>query len=395
MKLNNLVKKIENKYPLNLAYNWDNVGLIVGDFDNDIKRILVTLEANESTIEEAIENKIDLIVTHHPFIFKKINKINTKDLKGRLIHKLIKNDIALYSMHTNFDIAIDGLNDYFMEIMGFKNTKILDVTHSDTLYKIAVYVPVSHEIIVREALGEAGAGYIGNYSHCTFNTQGIGTFKPEDDANPFIGTVGEIESVKEVKIETIIPSKLLQKTIDNMIKSHPYEEVAYDVYKLENKGESVGLGRYVSLNDKISLQDLCEEIKLKLNMDHIRVVGELSLNDKISLQDLCEEIKLKLNMDHIRVVGELDTKIKKVAVVTGAGSDMVSLAKSKNCDVIITGDVKYHEAQDALDMGMCIIDCGHFDTEDIFKDVMKRFLDKLEDVEVIKSEVNLNPFKII
>lgn len=365
MKLNNLVKKIENKYPLNLAYNWDNVGLIVGDFDNDIKRILVTLEANESTIEEAIENKIDLIVTHHPFIFKKINKINTKDLKGRLIHKLIKNDIALYSMHTNFDIAIDGLNDYFMEIMGFKNTKILDVTHSDTLYKIAVYVPVSHEIIVREALGEAGAGYIGNYSHCTFNTQGIGTFKPEDDANPFIGTVGEIESVKEVKIETIVPSKLLQKTIDNMIKSHPYEEVAYDVYKLENKGESVGLGRYVSLNDKISLQDLCEEIKLKLNMDHIRVVGEL------------------------------DTKIKKVAVVTGAGSDMVSLAKSKNCDVIITGDVKYHEAQDALDMGMCIIDCGHFDTEDIFKDVMKRFLDKLEDVEVIKSEVNLNPFKII
>lgn len=365
MKLNNLVKKIENKYPLNLAYNWDNVGLIVGDFDNDIKRILVTLEANESIIEEAIENKIDLIVTHHPFIFKKINKINTKDLKGRLIHKLIKNDIALYSMHTNFDIAIDGLNDYFMEIMGFKNTKILDVTHSDTLYKIAVYVPVSHEIIVREALGEAGAGYIGNYSHCTFNTQGIGTFKPEDDANPFIGTVGEIESVKEVKIETIIPSKLLQKTIDNMIKSHPYEEVAYDVYKLENKGESVGLGRYVSLNDKISLQDLCEEIKLKLNMDHIRVVGEL------------------------------DTKIKKVAVVTGAGSDMVSLAKSKNCDVIITGDVKYHEAQDALDMGMCIIDCGHFDTEDIFKDVMKRFLDKLEDVEVIKSEVNLNPFKII
>lgn len=365
MKLNNLVKKIENKYPLNLAYNWDNVGLIVGDFDNDIKRILVTLEANESIIEEAIENNIDLIVTHHPFIFKKINKINTKDLKGRLIHKLIKNDIALYSMHTNFDIAIDGLNDYFMEIMGFENTKILDVTHSDTLYKIAVYVPVSHEIIVREALGEAGAGYIGNYSHCTFNTQGIGTFKPENDANPFIGTVGEIESVKEVKIETIVPSKLLQKTIENMIKSHPYEEVAYDVYKLENNGDSVGLGRYVSLNDKISLQDLCEEIKLKLNMDYIRVVGEL------------------------------DTKIKKIAVVTGAGSDMVSLAKSKNCDVIITGDVKYHEAQDALDMGMCIIDCGHFDTEDIFKDVMKRFLDKLEEVEVIKSEVNLNPFKII
>ena len=365
MKLNDLIKKIENKYPLNLAYDWDNVGLLVGDFDSEIKRVLVSLEANEKVIEEAIEKKVDLIVTHHPFIFRKINKINTKDLKGRLIHKLIKNDIALYSMHTNFDIAFDGLNDYFMEVMGFENCKILDVTNSDTLYKLAVYTPMTHEIIVREALGKSGAGYIGNYSNCTFNSSGIGTFRPEDNSNPFIGEIGKIEEVKEVKIETIVPSGLLQKTIAKMIKAHPYEEVAYDVYKLENKGKSVGLGRYCTLNNEVDLQSLCDKIKLKLNMDHIRIVGELN------------------------------SKIKKVAVVTGAGSDMVSLAKSKNCDVIITGDVKYHEAQDALDMDMCIVDCGHFDTENIFKDVMKRFLDTMESVEIISSEINLNPFKII
>ena len=365
MKLNDLIKKIESKYPLNLAYDWDNVGLLVGDFDSEIKKVLVTLEANENVINEAIENNVDLIVTHHPFLFRKINKINTRDLKGRLIHKLIKNDIALYSMHTNFDIAFDGLNDYFMEVMGFEDNKILDVTNTETLYKVAVYVPQTHEEVIRKVLGEVGAGYIGNYSHCTFNSPGIGTFKPEDEANPFIGKVGEIEKVEEVKIETIVPSNLLQKTIDKMIKAHPYEEVAYDVYRLENKGQSVGLGRYSSLRGEVDLQDLCEKIKLKLNMDHIRVVGELN------------------------------TKIKKVAVVTGAGSDMVSLAKSKKCDVIITGDVKYHEAQDALDMGMCIVDCGHFDTEDIFKDVMKRFLDTFKEVEVIKSDVYLNPFKII
>ena len=365
MKLNDLIKQIEKKYPLSLAYDWDNVGLLVGDFESEIKKVLVTLEANENVIDEAIENNVDLIVTHHPFIFKKINKINTKDLKGRLIHKLIKNDIALYSMHTNFDIAFDGLNDYFMEIMGFKNTKILDVTNSQTLYKLAVYVPKTHELVLRDALGEAGAGYIGNYSHCTFNTPGIGTFKPDENTNPFIGTVGEIEEVEEVKIETIVPQSILQKTIDKMIKVHPYEEVAYDIYKLENKGESVGLGRYASLDVQTNLQALCEKIKLKLNMNHIRVVGDLN------------------------------TKIKKVAVVTGAGSDMVRLAKSKNCDVIITGDVKYHEAQDALDMGMTIVDCGHFDTEDIFKDVMKRFLDSVEGVEIIRSEINLNPFIII
>lgn len=365
MKLNDLIKKIENKYPLNLAYDWDNVGLLVGDFDSEIKKVLVSLEANEKVIEEAIEKKVDLIVTHHPFIFRKINKINTKDLKGRLIHKLIKNDIALYSMHTNFDIAFDGLNDYFMEVMEFENCEILDVTNRETLYKLVVYVPMTHEIIVREALGKSGAGYIGNYSNCTFNSLGIGTFKPEDNSNPFIGEIGKIEEVKEVKIETIVPGSLLQKTIAKMIKAHPYEEVAYDVYKLENKGESVGLGRYTTLSKEVDLKSLCDKIKLKLNMNHIRVVGEL------------------------------DSKIKKIAVVTGAGSDMVGLAKSKNCDVIITGDVKYHEAQDALDMNMCIVDCGHFDTENIFKDVMKRFLDTIESIEIIRSEVNLNPFKII
>ena len=249
MKLNDLIKKVEKKYPLNLAYDWDNVGLLVGDFDSEVKKILVTLEANEKVIDEAIEKNVDLIVTHHPFIFRKMNKINTKDLKGRLIHKLIKNDISLYSMHTNFDIAFDGLNDYFMEVMGFEDSKILDVTNREILYKIAVYVPETHELQVRKALGESGAGYIGNYSHCTFNIQGIGTFKPEENANPFIGEIGEIEEVKEVKIETIVPQKILQKTIDNMIKSHPYEEVAYDIYKLEKlavniqKASICGLGQ--------------------------------------------------------------------------------------------------------------------------------------------------------
>ena len=365
MLLKTIIKKIESKYPLNLAYDWDNVGLLVGDFDMNVEKVLVVLEANEKVIDEAIENNIDLIITHHPFIFKKMNKINTMDLKGKLIHKLIKNDIALYSMHTNFDIAYDGLNDYFMKLMGFENSKVLEVTNTETLYKLAVYVPNTHVDKVKNALSDAGAGHIGNYSHCSFSSQGIGSFKPLDNANPYIGSLGEVELVEEVKIETIVPQNLLQKTIDKMIKAHPYEEVAYDIYKLENKGETVGLGRYASIDGQLNLESLCEKIKLKLNMNHIRVVGDLN------------------------------TKIKKVAVVTGAGSDMVSLAKSKNCDVIITGDVKYHEAQDALDMGMTIIDCGHFDTEDIFKDVMKRFLDPIENIETIRSEIYLNPFKII
>ena len=365
MNLKSLIKKIENKYPLNLAYDWDNVGLLVGDFNMDAKKVLVVLEANEKVINEAIENEVDLIITHHPFIFKKINKINTSDLKGKLIHKLIKNDVALYSMHTNFDIAFDGLNDYFMELMGFEDCKILDITNNEVLYKLAVYVPTTHIKKVKEALAKSGAGHIGNYSHCSFSSEGIGDFKPLEGTNPFIGSVGEIESVEEIKIETIVPQKVLGGVISSMINAHPYEEVAYDLYKLENKGKSVGLGRVSKLKEDISLQELCNNIKEKLNMTHIRLVGDIN------------------------------TKISKVAVVTGSGADMVKKAQRAGAEVIITGDVKYHDAQDALDMGMCIVDCGHFDTEDIFKDAMKRFLDNIEEIDVIKSDVYLNPFTII
>ncbi|MDB0441580.1 Nif3-like dinuclear metal center hexameric protein [Clostridioides difficile] len=365
MLLKSLTRKIEKKYPLSLAEDWDNVGLIVGDFDMDVKKVLVSLEANENVINEAISQNIDLIITHHPFIFGKINKINSADLKGRLIQKLIKNDIALYSMHTNFDIAFDGLNDYFMEIMEFNNSKVLDVTESETLYKLAVYVPCNYSESLRNALSSSGAGHIGNYSNCTFSIEGEGQFKPLEGSNPFLGSINDIESVNEIKIETVVPQKHLGGVISSMIDAHPYEEVAYDLYKLENKGKTFGLGRISKLDKSTTLESLSNKIKEKLNMKHIRVVGNLN------------------------------TDITKIAVVTGAGSEFVKKAKRQGADVLITGDVKYHEAQDALDMGMCIVDCGHFDTEDIFKHVMKRFLDEFEEIEVIKSNIYLNPFNII
>ena len=249
MKLRNLIDKIESKYPTNLAYDWDNVGLLVGDAEEEIDKVLVCLEANEAIVEEAINNNVNLIVTHHPFIFGKMRKITTSDFKGKLIHKLIKNNIAVYSMHTNFDIAFDGLNDYFMEVMGFEDSKILDVTNTETLYKIVVYVPKTHEDKVREALGKSGAGHIGNYSDCTFNTDGKGTFRPLEGTNPFIGEFDKLEVVDEVKIETIVPQRILGGVISAMIKAHPYEEVAYDLYKLENKGSAVGLGRIAALKE--------------------------------------------------------------------------------------------------------------------------------------------------
>ncbi|MGL5348411.1 MAG: Nif3-like dinuclear metal center hexameric protein [Peptostreptococcaceae bacterium] len=365
MKLKKLIKKIEEKYPLDLAYEWDNVGLLIGDYEFDVKKVLVTLEANEKVIDEAIDKSIDLIITHHPFIFKKMNKINTSDYKGKLIHKLIKNDVAIYSMHTNFDIAFGGLNDYFMEVMGFENVKILDNTKNEVLYKLVVYVPNTHVEKVKNTLSKAGCGHIGNYSHCSFSTDGLGNFKPLEGSNPFIGEEGKIEIVNETKIETIATQKVLGAAISSMINAHPYEEVAYDLYKLENKGEAFGLGRISKLDNSITLSQLCNQIKQKLNMNHLRIVGDL------------------------------DSTINKVAVVTGSGADMVKKAQRQGAQVLITGDIKYHDAQDALDIGMNVIDCGHFETEDIFKDVIKRALQEIEEIEVQSSMINLNPFQII
>lgn len=365
MKLKSLIKQIEKKYPLNLAYDWDNVGLLVGDYENEVKKIMVVLEANEEVVNEAIEKEIDLIITHHPFIFSKMKKVTTQDLKGKLIHKLIKNNISIYSMHTNFDIAFDGLNDYFVELLNLKDAKILEKTNSEVLYKLAVYVPKTHLDKVRSALGNADAGHLGNYKECSFSIEGEGRFKPCEGANPYIGEEGALESVNEVKIETIVPQKILGGVINAMIKSHPYEEVAYDLYKLENKGESVGLGRYGKLEEKMTFKDL----------------GMI--------------LKEKLNIKHLRVVGNLEDEISKVAIVTGSGADMVKKAFKSGCDVLITGDMKYHDAQDTLDMGMKVIDCGHFDTEKVFADIMFKYLDENFDIDIIKSDVNLNPFDII
>lgn len=365
MRLRDLIKVIEEKYPTNLAYDWDNVGLLVGDWDSEINKVLVSIEANEKLIEEAIENDIDLIVTHHPFIFSKIKRITTSELKGKLIHKLIKNDIAIYSMHTNFDIANEGLNDYFMSLLGIEKSEILDVTYSEQLYKLAVYVPKDYADTVRLKMCEAGAGFIGNYSHCSFNIDGKGTFMPKEGTNPFIGAINSLETVEEIKVETVVPKKVLNSVLNEMLKSHPYEEVAYDLYKIENKGEVFGLGRIAKLDKKMNLEELAQLVKEKLNMNYIRVVGDLN------------------------------SDITKIAVVTGSGSSYVKDAKKSGAQVLITGDLKYHEAQDASDIGMNIIDCGHFESEYIFKDIMKEFLDEKVDLKVVQSEVDLNPIKTI
>lgn len=366
MYFKDVIRVLEEKYPKNLSYNWDNIGLMIGDTNNNIKRILVSLEATESVIDEAIEKKVDLIITHHPFIFKGLKTIDKSSPKGRCIYKLIQNNINVYSAHTNFDIAFDGLNDELANILELKNLEILETTKVEKLYKIAVFVPVSHEENVRSAMALSGAGNIGNYSNCTFNTKGIGTFMPLENTNPYIGDKGQLERVDEIKIETVCKKKNLDKIIQEMLNSHPYEEVAYDIYELNIEGEKYGIGR----------------------------IGYL--NESTTLGLFAQIVKEKLNLKDLRIVGNLNKEIKKVAVVSGSGAEFISKAYSVNADIIITGDVKYHDAQDAVELGIGVIDAGHFGSENIFSDIVTEYLkNNIKDIEVIKSNTYINPFTTI
>lgn len=269
MILRELIEKIEKKYPRFLAESWDNVGLMIGDFNQDIKKVLVALEVNEEVIQEAIQLKADLIVTHHPFFFSKFNQINSDTLKGSLALRLIQNGIALYSMHTNYDIAFDGMNDQFLKRIGLSADEI--------------FLPASPEAWYLE----------------------------------------------------------------------------------EHGGKAPGLGRIAILSEEMTLSSLCTYVKDKLNMQQIRVVGDANAT------------------------------IKKVAVITGAAADMYPDAKAAGADVLISGDMKYHIAQDALDCKMNVIDCGHFETENIFKDSMREYLTSICSLKVLSSDVNLNPFQYL
>ncbi|WP_101772833.1 Nif3-like dinuclear metal center hexameric protein [Peptostreptococcus faecalis] len=265
MKLSEIIEIIDSKYPEKLQYQWDNSGLNLGDKESDIKKILVTLEVNNEVVNEAIEKKVDLIISHHPMLFSKINRIEKSDIKGNLIYNLIKNNISVYCMHTNYDIAFDGLNDYFMEKIGAESGNVFDKIGSDDEY---------------------------------------------------------------------------------------------------HGGSVYGLGRVAELVDFVEVTEIIEIIKNNLSIENLRYVGNL------------------------------DQKIKKFAVVTGSGAEYFEKAKHENLDLLITGDVKYHNAMDALELGISIIDCGHFGSEKIFSDSIFSFISTvLNGVEIIKTERLNNPFK--
>ncbi len=360
-----IVEYMEELAPARLAEDWDNVGLLLGNKDQEIHKILVCLDVTGEVIEEAVNKKADLIISHHPFIFKGMKRIVENDFKGECIYKLIRNGIGVYSAHTNLDFAEQGLTGYLSGILGLKDVKNLRDYRPEKLFKVAVFVPEDSTEKVRESMTGAGAGWIGKYSDCSFIVKGTGTFRPLEGTNPYIGSEGELEEVDEYRIETIVPADKLKIVLKAMLDAHPYEEAAYDVYPLEISMNKYGYGK----------------------------VGMLEGPRK--LKDFIEDIKKVLNVSNVRVIGYKDKMVKKIAVFNGSYDNGILRDIQDEIDVLVTGDVKYHDARDMIDNGMCVIDAGHFGTENV---VVKLLLEKLKsrfkDVEIIGNCVEKDPFEI-
>jgi dinuclear metal center YbgI/SA1388 family protein len=363
-----LIGIIEAKFSPNLAESWDNVGLQAGDPDALVERLMVVLDVTEEVVDEAVSQRVNMIFSHHPLIFSPVKDIRFDRPMGRILSKIIKNDIAVYAAHTNLDSARGGINEHLARLFNLKNIEVLAPSVGEDLFKLVVFVPEGYLEQVRSALCQAGAGWIGNYSCCTFSAAGEGTFLPLEGTDPFIGTKGSLEKVREYRLETIIPAGKLKRALVGMLESHPYEEVAYDIYKLDLDKDRLGLGR----------------------------IGELDM--PLELHEMAVQVKKGLNVGTVKVVGNLDGKIKRVAVCGGAGASLINQAVLKGADCYITGDLKYHEARDAEAMRLAVIDAGHFNTENFIVPhlcewLKKEFAKMKADIAVWTSNSITEPWK--
>lgn len=364
MNIQQITSILEEFAPLSFQESYDNAGLIVGNKSTEVTGVLISLDITEEIIDEAIKIGYNFILAHHPIVMGGIKRFNGNNYIERTIIKAIKNDIAIYASHTNADSVMSGVNGKISEKIGLKECKIL-APKSGELYKVVTFVPFLHAEKVRAAMFENGAGNIGNYDSCSFNSNGEGTFRGNENSNPFIGEKGNMHFEKEVRIETIVPSHLKTKVIKALIKAHPYEEVAYDIYALDNKYEQAGSG----------------------------MIGILeSQEDELSF---LQRIKGIFNVGCVRYTKLLNKPILKVAVCGGSGSFLLNKAKNAGADVFISGDFKYHQFFDAED-DILIADIGHFESEQFTKDVFFELLTKkIPNFAIRLSKVNTNPIKYL
>jgi dinuclear metal center YbgI/SA1388 family protein len=364
MIVQEVINHLHDLAPLAYAEDFDNVGLLVGDKNQSVSGILVTLDTLEAVVDEAIDTNCNLIVSFHPIIFKGLKKITGKTYVERVVIKAIQHNIAIFSIHTALDNAIEGVNNIICNQLNLINKKIL-IPQSGTIKKLQTYIPKANAEIVRKALFDAGAGNIGNYDSCSFNVDGDGTYKGNEDSNPVIGQKGELHTENETAISVTFKKHLESKILKTLFDAHPYEEVAYEIITLENTNQHIGLG----------------------------MVGELE--KAMNAEDCLLFIKNKMKTDCIRHSKFINKSIKRIAVLGGSGSFAINAAKAAGADILVTADLKYHDFFSA-ENDIILADIGHYESEQFTKSFLVDYLSKkITNFAIILSKTNTNPIKYL
>jgi dinuclear metal center YbgI/SA1388 family protein len=364
MKLAELCKYLDNAIPLSFQEDYDNSGLQVGLPEKEISSALLTIDITEDVLDEAIRRECDLIISHHPVIFGGINKISGRSYTERVIYKAIKEDIAIYSAHTNLDAVSFGVSRKMAAKLNLKNVKVLTPL-KNRLLKLVTFIPVSHLEKVQEALFEAGAGIIGNYDKCGFTVAGTGSFRAGPGANPFTGESGKLHFENEIRFETVVFSHMKPAVIRALLASHPYEEVAFDLYPIENDNIEAGLG----------------------------CIGEFS--EQVAETDFLKLLSSAFGSSGIRYSCLSGRFVKKVAICGGSGSSLIKDAISSCADAFVTADIKYHSFFDA-DKKILLADIGHFESEKFTTEILyDLIIKKFPKFAVRFSETNTNPINYL
>ena len=360
MKLKQILGHIESIAPPSLQEKYDNSGLITGSLDMQISGAVICLDSIEDVVDEAISLGYNLVIAHHPIVFSGLKRFTGSDYIQRTIVKAIKNDIAIYACHTNLDNVAEGVNLEIANRLGLVDLEILS-PKTGILSKLVVFVPDSNKQEVQNAIFKAGGGGIGNYDECSFSGSGQGTFRAGEGADPFVGSIGERRSESEQRLEVIVENSCLSRVIGAMTAAHPYEEVAYDLYPIDNRHQQVGSGMVGSLIAPMNTMDFLRQVKREFK---------------------CEVVK------HTAVIKE---QIQRVAVCGGSGSFLLNDAMRVGADVFVTADYKYHQYFDA-DGSLVIADIGHFESEQFTIDLLGRILrEKFPNFALHFTEINTNP----
>jgi len=364
IKVKDITTYIEEIAPLDYAEGFDNVGLLIGNYETNITGVLITLDTLENIVDEAIEKNCNLIVSFHPIIFSGLKKFNGNNYVERVVMKAIKHDIAIYATHTSLDNSFNGVSAKICEVLGIKNFKIL-IPKDKLIQKLTTYVPKKDAEHLRNSLFKEGAGGIGNYQDCSFNIEGKGTYKPNQFANPTIGEKGVAHTEDEILISVIFEKHLEKNILKALIDNHPYEEVAYELVTINNFHQQIGLG----------------------------MIGELK--EEMESLEFLQFVKSKMKTNCVRYSSLLNKPIKKIAVLGGSGSFALKYAIAQHADIYISADFKYHEFFKAENR-IIIADIGHYESEQFTKNLLFEYLTKkFRNFAIILSNMNTNPINYL